>query len=82
MKNKAENELTHPDLYPRPAYVHMNSWAGRTRHRVIIRGKRVDGKYTCHWDDEPAFGRQRGRLCCPPPVAVEELSSPSVEVVN
>jgi hypothetical protein len=75
MKPQAEDALTHPDRYPRPAYVRMSSWAGTTRHRVILRGKRVDGKYMAYWDDEPAFRYTRGVAMTPPPYAVEEVDN-------
>lgn len=75
MKPQPENALTHPDLYPRPAYVRLSSWAGTTRHRVILKGKRVDGKFMAYWDDEPCFRYCRGQMMCPPPCAVEEVNA-------
>jgi hypothetical protein len=38
------------------AFLHLNSWAGRSKHRVTIIGE-TPKRYRIRWDDEPALQR-------------------------
>jgi hypothetical protein len=53
----------------RVAWLHLDSWAGRSRHRVTVVAE-TPKRYRVRWDDEPVLRRQRGRIHTVPRYAV------------
>jgi hypothetical protein len=54
----------------RAATLHLNSWAGRSRHRVTVIGETAK-RYRIRWDDTPALQRwQTGQVYLVPKYAI------------
>jgi hypothetical protein len=53
----------------RAGYLWLNSWAGRTKHRVTIIGE-TPKRYRIRWDDKPALQWTTGEVRLVPMYAV------------
>jgi hypothetical protein len=50
-------------------YLHLNSWAGRSRHRIVIIGE-TPKRYHVRYVDKPALGWIEGEIRLVPKYAV------------
>lgn len=51
------------------AWLHLDSWAGRSKHKVMILNETVQ-RYRIKFIDEPALGWRRGEIRLVPKYAV------------